>query len=123
MLNVLDGVVDTPGRIIILTSNHPEKLDPALVRPGRINRKVHMGRVHAAEALQMVRHYFAGCGGVSEAQERRLRRVLVDGALSPAELESLCAEHDCAAELVSALAAHPALVQQGAALLSEVGFA
>ena len=31
LLNVLDGVVDTPGRIVVMTSNHPEKLDPALV--------------------------------------------------------------------------------------------
>lgn len=40
LLNILDGVVDTPGRLIVMTSNHPERLDPALIRPGRINRKV-----------------------------------------------------------------------------------
>ena len=34
MLNVLDGVVDCPNRIVVMTSNHPEKLDPALIRPG-----------------------------------------------------------------------------------------
>ncbi|GLE11334.1 hypothetical protein PINS_up023714 [Pythium insidiosum] len=28
LLNVLDGVIDCPGRIIIMTTNHPEKLDP-----------------------------------------------------------------------------------------------
>jgi len=33
LLNCLDGVVDSPGRLVILTSNHPEVLDPALVRP------------------------------------------------------------------------------------------
>ena len=33
LLNVRDGVVDTPGRIVILTSNHPELLDPSLIRP------------------------------------------------------------------------------------------
>jgi len=38
LLNVLDGVVDTPGRLLVLSSNHPEMLDPALIRPGRINR-------------------------------------------------------------------------------------
>jgi SpoVK/Ycf46/Vps4 family AAA+-type ATPase len=32
LLNCLDGVVDSPGRLVILTSNHPEVLDPALVR-------------------------------------------------------------------------------------------
>ena len=31
LLNCLDGVVDSPGRLVILTSNHPEVLDPALV--------------------------------------------------------------------------------------------
>ena len=40
MLNVLDGVVDCPNRIVVMTSNHPEKLDPALIRPGRVNLKV-----------------------------------------------------------------------------------
>ncbi|GAB9477134.1 Arrestin domain-containing protein a, partial [Globisporangium polare] len=46
LLNVLDGVIDCPGRIVIMTTNHPEKLDPALVRPGRVNKKLllsHMG--------------------------------------------------------------------------------
>lgn len=32
ILNTLDGVVDTPGRLLVMTSNHPEKLDPALIR-------------------------------------------------------------------------------------------
>ena len=43
LLNVLDGVVDSPGRILIMTTNHPEKLDPALIRPGRINKRLHLG--------------------------------------------------------------------------------
>ena len=34
LLNVLDGVVDSPGRILVMTTNHPEKLDAALIRPG-----------------------------------------------------------------------------------------
>lgn len=38
LLNVLDGVVDTPGRLLVFSTNHPERLDPALIRPGRINK-------------------------------------------------------------------------------------
>jgi ATP-dependent 26S proteasome regulatory subunit len=34
LLNALDGVVDCPGRIVVMTTNHPERLDPALIRPG-----------------------------------------------------------------------------------------
>ena len=49
LLNVLDGVVDSPGRIVVMTSNHPEKLDPALIRPGRINLKIHLGYVELEE--------------------------------------------------------------------------
>lgn len=36
-LNLWDGVRETPGRIIIITSNHYDKLDKALIRPGRID--------------------------------------------------------------------------------------
>lgn len=41
VLNVLDGTLETPGRMIIITTNYPERLDPALVRPGRIDMIVH----------------------------------------------------------------------------------
>jgi len=40
LLNLLDGVLETPGRIVVITSNFPEKLDAALVRPGRIDVKL-----------------------------------------------------------------------------------
>lgn len=36
-LNLWDGIQETPGRIIVITSNHYDKLDPALIRPGRID--------------------------------------------------------------------------------------
>jgi ATP-dependent 26S proteasome regulatory subunit len=72
LLNVLDGVVDTPNRIVIMTTNHPEKLDPALIRPGRINKKIYLGRICCNEALSMMRHYF---GKVSRETEEKLREV------------------------------------------------
>jgi len=37
ILNLWDGVRETPGRILVISSNHYDKLDPALVRPGRID--------------------------------------------------------------------------------------
>lgn len=44
LLNVIDGVLETPGRIIIISSNHPEKLDHALIRPGRIDMAIEFQR-------------------------------------------------------------------------------
>jgi chaperone BCS1 len=40
LLNAIDGVASHEGRVLIMTTNHPEKLDAALVRPGRVDKKV-----------------------------------------------------------------------------------
>jgi chaperone BCS1 len=102
LLNVLDGVVDTPNRIVIMTTNHPEKLDPALIRPGRINKKIYMGRICIDQALQMMSHYF---GSVKASTEALLRSIFVDEALSPAELETACADFENPEDLTDFLAA------------------
>lgn len=43
ILNAIDGVASTEGRILIATTNHVDKLDPAVVRPGRFDLKVEVG--------------------------------------------------------------------------------
>ncbi|CAO3656985.1 unnamed protein product [Mucor hiemalis] len=43
LLNSLDGVASAEERIIFLTTNHVEKLDPALIRPGRVDLKEYLG--------------------------------------------------------------------------------
>ena len=42
LLNAIDGVSESEDRIIIATTNHPENLDPALVRHGRFNHTIKM---------------------------------------------------------------------------------
>ena len=42
LLNLIDGLIEMPGRIIIFTTNHKSKLDPALIRPGRVDIAVEM---------------------------------------------------------------------------------
>ena len=37
LLNTIDGVASSEGRILIMTTNHAENLDPALLRPGRVD--------------------------------------------------------------------------------------
>merc|ERR1711939_932024 len=54
LLNVLDGVVDTPERIVVMTTNHPEFLDPALIRPGRIDQKLFLGHMKAHNVIRMI---------------------------------------------------------------------
>ncbi|KAK1637113.1 BCS1 N terminal-domain-containing protein [Colletotrichum phormii] len=40
LLNILDGVASQEGRVLIMTTNHVEKLDKALIRPGRVDQIV-----------------------------------------------------------------------------------
>jgi mitochondrial chaperone BCS1 len=47
LLNALDGVRSQEGRILMMTTNHKEKLDPALLRPGRAD--VHVKLNYASE--------------------------------------------------------------------------
>lgn len=43
ILNLMDGILETPGRVLIVTSNHPDKLDKAFIRPGRIDINLEVG--------------------------------------------------------------------------------
>jgi len=43
LLNLLDGILETPGRILFITTNNPELLDEALIRPGRIDINLNLG--------------------------------------------------------------------------------
>jgi ATP-dependent 26S proteasome regulatory subunit len=56
-LNLWDGVRETPGRIIVITSNHYKELDPALVRPGRIDITYELRNV-SHEILQEMHYHF-----------------------------------------------------------------
>ncbi|KAI4141015.1 MAG: hypothetical protein L6R39_005545 [Caloplaca ligustica] len=40
LLNAIDGVASHEGRVLLMTTNFPEKLDEALIRPGRIDMKI-----------------------------------------------------------------------------------
>ena len=42
-LNALDGVVELSGVLSIITTNHIEKMDPALLRAGRMDLKIEIG--------------------------------------------------------------------------------
>ncbi|TGJ80978.1 hypothetical protein E0Z10_g7784 [Xylaria hypoxylon] len=53
LLNVLDGVGSAEGRIVIMTTNKPDRLDSALVRPGRVDMKVMLGNISRKSAQQM----------------------------------------------------------------------
>ncbi|KAG6096264.1 hypothetical protein E4U30_001642 [Claviceps sp. LM220 group G6] len=55
LLNILDGVASQEGRILIMTTNHVEKLDKALIRPGRIDMTIPFALADSSMAAAIFR--------------------------------------------------------------------
>lgn len=85
ILQILDGTVEIPGRLLIVTSNHPERLDRALTRPGRLDVKVKFGNVSA----ECTREIIGGLLGISITPDR-----LPHDKLTVAEVMSILLEFD-----------------------------
>jgi chaperone BCS1 len=58
ILELIDGLVETPGRIMIITTNHPEELDTALTRPGRIDMNIGFKRMTKQDFKHMFKLWF-----------------------------------------------------------------
>ena len=90
LLNALDGVGAQEGRIVVLTTNHRERLDPALIRPGRVDLEVELGNASPAQLRGLLlRHY--------PQDEARIQALVQDyraGALSPAQIQQILIAND-----------------------------
>lgn len=83
LLNVLDGVGSQEGRIVIMTTNHAEQLDSALVRPGRVDMKVYLGNISPRSAEDMFIRMFSpdlGGGVCDDMDEEEMRRLAAEFA-------------------------------------------
>ena len=58
ILNALDGVAGLDNIIVIMTTNHPENIDPAIIRPGRIDINIHVGYLKDAEIKRHIDRFY-----------------------------------------------------------------
>jgi SpoVK/Ycf46/Vps4 family AAA+-type ATPase len=58
LLNLLDGTLEANGRILIITTNFPERIDKALIRPGRVDMIVHFENCSRAVLQEMVTSFY-----------------------------------------------------------------
>jgi chaperone BCS1 len=63
ILNSMDGMQTPDGLKFIVTTNHLDKLDPAIVRPGRIDDVIEVGP-HLIESARRMFTAFYGRGGI-----------------------------------------------------------
>jgi chaperone BCS1 len=106
LLNALDGVASQEDRVLIMTTNHPEKLDHALTRPGRVDLKVEFQLVDRAIAKEIYRFMIGqpessiaetsqqeGCDGKIERQADVFAAVVPESEFSPAEIMAYLLRH------------------------------
>jgi ATP-dependent Zn protease len=80
ILNLWDGIRETPGRILIISSNHYDKLDPALIRPGRIDITHELSNASHNTISEIYSHLFG-----NKINNNKLTKVK-EFFYSPAEL-------------------------------------
>ncbi|KAF4556596.1 BCS1-like protein 2 [Elsinoe fawcettii] len=73
LLNAIDGVATHEGRVLIMTTNHPEALDDALVRTGRVDVKVCFDFASRAQVKELYGRMYSGDfeDPVEEEEERQ----------------------------------------------------
>jgi hypothetical protein len=87
LLNVLDGVLEQPGRILIMSTNHVSMLDKALIRPGRVDMIVEFTHATAEMVCEMYESFFE-----RPFPRERIRDVVPD-THTPAEVSAMLFRH------------------------------
>lgn len=72
LLNALDGVASQENRLLFMTTNHVEKLDPALIRPGRCDVHIKFDYASPAQMRGLFLKFFAGCTDEADLFAQRL---------------------------------------------------
>lgn len=75
-LNALDGVASGEERIIFMTTNHVEKLDPALIRPGRVDLMEHIDDASPEQARRLFERFFGDSNSDLPDAEPELSKLL-----------------------------------------------
>ena len=80
LLNMLDGIHECSGRILIMTTNKVDVLDKALIRPGRIDLKLHFKKCASYDVAKMIEKFWE-----REVTEEDILRE-IDGKYTSADI-------------------------------------
>jgi ATP-dependent 26S proteasome regulatory subunit len=98
ILNLWDGIRETPGRIMIISSNRYYELDPALIRPGRIDITLHLSYVSHKIIQEMYNHLF------NETIEIEKLKDIQEYFYTPAEIINIYMNEDrCKSKFINRL--------------------
>ena len=58
LLNLLDGTLESSGRILAISTNYPERIDSALIRPGRVDMIIHFKKCSVSVLCEMLFSFY-----------------------------------------------------------------
>jgi hypothetical protein len=101
LLRKIDGLESAEGRVLIATTNHPERIDPALLRPGRFGIQLNLGNA----THQMIRD-IVGMVYQQAITDEQVSEI-PEGVWSPAEILQRGLQYPDTAALLESLKSPP----------------
>ena len=75
LLNALDGVASAEERVLFLTTNHVDRLDEALIRPGRVDMTVRLGEATRWQVEQLWDRFYGDFDEGGSCRARFINRL------------------------------------------------
>ncbi|KAF5277689.1 hypothetical protein FQR65_LT03669 [Abscondita terminalis] len=96
LLNCLDGVASTEARMVFMTTNYLERLDKALIRPGRIDLKEYIGWCTPHQIEKMFLRFYQDTDASLNAKEFTKQVMSMNKNVSPAQIQGYFMFHKLA---------------------------
>ena len=80
LLNILDGIPERTGQIMIFNTNHPEHLDKALLRPGRMDMMLNFSKMSKINIIKMMENHY------NDGSKKINLKEIPDKEFTPAEI-------------------------------------
>ena len=103
LLNALDGVASAEERIVFLTTNHVDRLDSALIRPGRIDMAVRLGEATRWQMAKLWDRFYGEFDEQGIFKARFLERLEQLGLINPEDEEKRLHSRSTSAAAVQGL--------------------
>jgi len=87
LLNAIDGMVDARERIIFMTTNFKERLDPALIRAGRVDVEQYFGYCDGYIFAQFFLAFYGTLTDQQQAGRFSREALAISEQISPAEVQ------------------------------------
>ena len=88
ILELLDGIAENSDRIIIFTTNAPERLDKALLRPGRVDMILEFGKLRKVDVNNLYKLWFD-----EDIPDDVMQALPDDNLITQANFGKLCFDH------------------------------